>query len=191
MAGNPKILLISGKQGSGKDTLAAELTALLHAVEGAKVQQFMFAQTIYEIHNYARQLLFSLGIKLDLSQKDGDLLQYLGTEWGRKKFGQHVWTTATIARINKWAAPLDYVIITDCRFKNEFYAFSDAYKVRLTCPENIRKKRRGKTWRKNTKHASEVDLDGYEKAGKFDLVLDTNEYGPDACAQIVFDLISS
>lgn len=185
-----KIILISGKQGSGKDTLATELKELLQAVEGAKVQQFMFADTIYNIHNYARRLLHSLGIEVDFSNKDGELLRFLGTEWGRYRYGMDVWARVAFNQIMKWPCKMDYAIITDNRFKNEFNMFPDAIRVRLTAPEKVRKKRRGKTWRKDTKHISEVDLDGYEKQGKFDVVLDTQELAPEACAAIVYDLIN-
>lgn len=48
------------------------------------------------------------------------LLQYMGTEVGRNKFGSNFWVDATMKIINK--KPTQDWVITDCRFPNEVAA---------------------------------------------------------------------
>jgi hypothetical protein len=64
-------------------------------------------------------------------------------------------------------------VIGDCRFENEFDAFPHALRVRLGCPEEVRKSRCS-MWRENTQHPSEIGLDKYAKEGWFDLYLHTD-----------------
>ena len=66
--------------GSGKTTLANDITPLLQQ-DGYAVHSVIFAQTIYDIHDFALQLLEDRGVSRDII-KDGPLLQLLGTEWG-------------------------------------------------------------------------------------------------------------
>lgn len=175
-----KILLISGKQGSGKDTLANQLIHHFQHHGNVNAQTFKFAEVIYKIHDFALNYMEALGFKIT-EEKDGPLLQYLGTEWGRKRFGHDVWVRTAMRRIDSWQKEQEKIlevdetlaIITDCRFTNELEGFPDAYKIRLECAEEIRKERRGFTWRDNVNHPSEVDLDWCVEAGKFDLVIDT------------------
>ena len=46
-------------------------------------------------------------------------------------------------------------------------------KIRLECPEEIRKERSGPLWRPDATHESEVGLDAYAKKGMFDFYVDT------------------
>lgn len=105
--------------------------------------------------------------------KDGELLQFLGTEWGRKTFGENIWVQLVDRKLVKNSLNLiQYSIIGDTRFENEFDYFPSALRVRLHCYEEIRKLRCS-YWRGNTNHPSEVGLDQYEATDKFDLVFDT------------------
>ena len=74
----------------------------------------------------------------------------------------------------------DLVIVGDCRFENEFMAFPEALRVRLQCPEDIRRKRCS-MWRENVEHPSEIGLDRYANEGKFDIYMNTNEENVDGC----------
>lgn len=47
------IVLISGKQGSGKTTLTSEIAKELWARHKIVTTEFMFAETIKEIHKFA------------------------------------------------------------------------------------------------------------------------------------------
>ena len=158
------IVLISGKQGSGKTTITNELMKRWPA------RDLKFADVIYEMHDACRDILISRGIEMVNEVKDGHLLQFLGTEYGRKTFGEDVWVK--IAR-NTISASESNFIINDCRFENEFDAFPEALRVRLQCESSIRKER-AEMWRENTGHASEIDLDAYSGAGLFDLYVDTD-----------------
>jgi hypothetical protein len=71
-------------------------------------------------------------------------------------------------------------IVSDCRFRNEFDGFPDAFKVRLECDRDIRKSRCSQ-WRENDTHISETDLDGYAEEGKFDCVIDTGDLTVQEC----------
>lgn len=167
------IILISGRQGSGKTTLARKLLEKLGACNALNHR---FAQPLYEMHNSCRAILEKYQISgYDYSIKDGDLLQILGTEWGRKRIRETVWVECTLNAIR--LAPQNIIhIIEDARFRNEFdmvKAMPDVITIRLNCPEEIRKER-VEMWRDNTTHPSEIDLDEYAETDKFDMNFNTS-----------------
>ena len=176
-----KIVVISGKQGSGKTTTAELVAQRLGQFPNYFVNHLTFASIIYEMHDAVRAIGEKYGIEKN-GPKDGLLLQILGTEWGRKTLGQDVWVKAVDKKIQSIAA--EYIskdqlfngpeknmvfIVSDCRMKNEFDAFPMALRVRLACNEETRQSR-CPAWRANTYHPSEIDLDDYESEGKFDVV---------------------
>ena len=171
-------LIISGKQKAGKTSLTNAVIKSLKEND-YEVRVFKFAGPIYEIQNAARPALEKFGLWPEGSEKDGDFLQVVGTEYGRRKRGSDVWVKIAREEIDLWlcraieSVPKRLALIDDCRFENEFDAFDDAFKVRLTCPRDIRKARPG-YWREDENHASEVGLDDYQNAGKFDFSIDTN-----------------
>lgn len=175
-----KIIMISGKQGSGKTTLTKEL---LRYFKSRKIPalELRFAATIYKIHDAALEVMDNLGF--ETMKIDGELLQYLGTEWGRKRFGESVWVDAVKRQIAEHVEPTVF-IISDCRFRNEFDAFPEALRVRLTCPQGERE-RRAEKWRDNVQHPSEIDLDNYAESEKFDIYLDTFSLDTIGCATLV------
>ena len=167
-----KIIMISGKQGSGKTSICNQLL-LMAARKNLTGHHMIFADTIYLIHDYARELLRFRGVPRP--DKDGKLLQLLGTEWGRTLIGEDVWIDCLRGAINNIApVPKDshLFVISDCRFRNEFDGV-DAFKVRLEASEEVRKARTH-GWRDTTTHISETDLDAYAAEGKFDLVINTD-----------------
>lgn len=188
------IILISGKMGSGKTTLTHEIikTIVSFKRDDWKAGEIMFATPIKMMHDECRTILQNYGVD-PIHKKDGNLLQYLGTEWGRKTYGDDVWIRTAHGQIQ---AMLDgyrqmfpqlgrmTIILSDCRFKNEFDAFPEAIRVRLTCPESVRKSR-AEMWRDNSSHISETDLDEHARLGAFDLVFDTSDLQPHEVAKDV------
>ncbi len=126
---------------------------------------------------------------IEPSPKDGDLLQYLGTEFGRKKFGDNVWVDILkkkVIKIPGYGTEDLLVIVGDCRFENEFDSLPEAFRIRLECPEEIRKTRTN-SWRENTQHPSEIGLDRYAQMGIFDMYANTSPQGisPEGIASLV------
>lgn len=180
-------ILLSGKQGSGKTTLA-EMLEKRFRYAGYGLVRHRFAAPVYTAHDAVYAVLRPLGI-LPETKKDGELLQLLGTDWGRKK-DPDIWVKAArnhIAQLEKHFEGTKVVLVTlveDTRFKNEFDGFPEALRVRLECPEEIRRTRTT-SWRENTMHPSETDLDDYVAQGKFDLVEKTDTIGVETTADDV------
>lgn len=177
------IVLISGKQCSGKSTLADNVSKVLRERNaGLQIIRLKFADPLYKMHDYCRGYLKQLGVKIPHPDtKDGDLLQLLGTEWGRKYVGENVWVDAAKGEVKEQSERLagngmtQIFIIDDCRFENEFNAFPEALRVRLNADPEIRKERSANTmWRDNQNHPSETSLDDYSILNKFDLTINTN-----------------
>ncbi len=167
------IILISGKQGSGKTTLSDGLVKKITKA-GKPVKVIKFADPLYKMHDFCLRVLSENGIKRDIV-KDGELLQYLGTEWGRKTIDDNIWAKIGVNAASKYIKKGYTVIIDDCRFENEFKVFgnwSNVLTIRLECSEKIRKTRCS-YWRKNTKHPSETGLDHMVK--EFNLVLNSGK----------------
>jgi hypothetical protein len=199
-----KILIISGKQKSGKTTTTKEIIQMVESI-GYVTRVFKLADPIYEIQQACEAKLKGLdlwprGLDGQWLEKDGDFLQVIGTEYGRRRRGDDVWIKKCRDRVDDylkhfepgrgWASgdpigPRERIaIIDDCRFENEFDAFPDAFRARLECPEEIRKARPG-MWRENTQHESEVGLDKYAEEGRFDMRLWTNDISPQGIAHSI------
>jgi hypothetical protein len=170
------VILLSGKQGSGKTTVGSALETRLRSA-GYGLIRHRFAAPVYEAHDAVLSVLRPLGILPD-TKKDGRLLQLIGTDWGRA-IDPDIWIKAAKARISTLqkhflATPIKIVVlIEDNRFKNEFDAFPESLRVRLECPEVIRRKRTT-SWREDTGHQSETDLDDYVTQCLFDVIARTD-----------------
>jgi len=169
------IILISGKQGSGKTTTASEIEFQLEKLGNYQVVQLAFAQIIYEMHDAVRDIGVHYGIE-KVEPKDGKLLQLLGTEWGRS-MDKDIWVKAIQHNVNYYLTRFSgdksiVFIISDCRFENEITSFRNALTVRLQCPSGARQERCSQ-WRENEEHPSEIALDEWETKGCFDLTFDS------------------
>lgn len=172
-----KIILISGKQGSGKTTTANALIKEINKRKDSISHNMTFAEPLYKMHNFCWGYLKEHGIEMPFV-KDGYLLQMLGTEWGRIRVDPNIWVKLLDARIKKMEEnerhySKRYYIISDCRFRNEFDYFKEnVLKIRLACNAAVRKQR-AEMWRDTEGHPSETDLDGYSQSGLFDLSFNT------------------
>jgi hypothetical protein len=168
------IIQICGKQGSGKTSLAKGIVDHINeSMDGYVARHVKFADPLYSMHEKIREVCAYYDIPFE--QKEGDLLQLLGTEWGRKRKGPDVWIKALRNLILKMPTMFGKKVIyvnDDTRFKNELAAFPGAFTIRLVAPSEFRKAR-AEGWRDNENHISEIDLDDVPDAA-FDLVLDTS-----------------
>lgn len=179
-----KIVMISGKQGSGKTTLQTRLRCHYEAL-GQKVAVVNFADILYEMHEAVLGILNKYWPKRDIV-KDGPLLQVLGTEWGRKTIDENVWVKCLQIKLKSLEATGHHLaLIGDCRFENEFDGFPEALRVRLECPEDVRWWRCS-MWRENTGHASEVGLDRYAEENRFDVYIPTDRVTEEESLAIVY-----
>lgn len=182
------VVLISGKQGSGKTTLAEAIRRMMFN-DRAVVEHITFAEPLYRIHDFAMGILKDAGIERNIV-KDGPLLQLIGTEWGRNTIDPNIWAKVLKGKVERRGGQIlknaERVIflVSDCRFRNEFDIFPDALRVRLDCPNEIRRIRCS-MWRENDQHPSETDLDGYAADGRFDMYFDTYLHGTEHCATLV------
>lgn len=182
---NTKVILLSGKQGSGKSTLQNSIIAHQHDHE-TFVHVVNFADPLYQMHNYCLNVLEEHGVKRDIV-KDGPLLQLLGTQWGRETIDPDIWVTMLKEKIDRLiyerpAYKSHIFIVGDCRFKNELLGLPEALRVRLECSKEVRRERCS-AWRENDTHQSEIDLDDW--SDRFDLIYSTEHQSPQFIAHSI------
>ncbi len=177
-----RIVLLSGHQGAGKTTIAQAVKKkfIRYSLQAAAV--YKFAEPLYSIHAEVQKIMEGYGF--GWKGIDGKLLQVLGTEWGREK-DPDLWCKIAASRFKNADFLPAVVLFDDCRFYNEFVAFDkqgyeQVLKVRLECPEAIRRIRAEK-WRNDTQHQSETELDDEV----FDLWIDTDETTIDQAAVLI------
>jgi len=162
-------ILISGKQGAGKTTLATNISTRLHDL-GFTVQRASLADPIRAA---ASQAILSLKTN-PTSDQYGRLLQLLG-QWGRE-ISEDFWIDRLVTRVYSLGMSPNYTIIDDVRFPNEIDKLKIspddiAIKIRLWAPEHEREKRAAK-WRP-TDHPSETGMDNYP-LNNYDAVIGTD-----------------
>lgn len=149
----------------------------------ATVTVLKFADILYRWHDFIRDDLERFGY--NPPKKMGQLLQWLGTEFGRQQVSENIWCEMLAKRAKKYFDGVEtlgfekaFVIVDDMRFKNELDISVSEFRksdietvtIRLECAKEVRK-RRCDGWRENDTHPSEVDLDDW--VGRFDLVVNT------------------
>ena len=128
------------KMGVGKDT------AVEYLINKYGGKQISFASPIYDILNYAQN---RCGFK---KEKDRQFLQYIGTEWARKK-EENIWVRLALESISENTNNF----LSDVRFKNELDALKNDNWICIKInKEKVEKNREGTG---NTKHSSETELD--------------------------------
>jgi len=139
--------IIIGEAGSGKDTVSSLLpgTRIAFADDLKLVARLLRIRDINgaiaymgqlfdgkEPSDYRRRLRQFMCYPEDQG-KDRRLLQDLGM-WAREYYAD-IWIDAVKAKVARCRTP---VIITDCRFINEFQAFSDFHSIYVECSEDVR-----------------------------------------------------
>lgn len=154
-----KIIAFSGLMHSGKTTCADILeNHLAMSIYYPKI--IKFADPLYDIQKY---IYDRTGLEKP-QIKDRQLLQYLGTEWGRSK-DENLWVNIWRREARSWRFKssglhddVHVVICDDLRFENEAKQVREmgGAIINVVAPENIRRERNPQTF--NTSHSSEKPL---------------------------------
>jgi adenosyl cobinamide kinase/adenosyl cobinamide phosphate guanylyltransferase len=118
------IVGISGAAGSGKDTAAEALIQHLEYEKGffAKPMKQMLAGLFGWDMDDLEDLKFKETPRPEIYGKTPrELLQSLGTEWGRNMVGPNLWVDAALHGVQR-----DRTVFTDVRFPNEAKLIRDA-----------------------------------------------------------------
>lgn len=177
-----KVLCISGKAGSGKDTLANLICENLES-KGQCVLITHFADLL----KYICEKFFAWdGVK---NEESRTLLQYVGTDVIRTKRPDY-WGNFVIDVLKLFPNEWDYVLIPDCRFPNEFENFKkngiDAKLIRITRPDSDS----GLTSDQKN-HPSEIAMDKYSYIDGFVVnkgTLDDLAHTADKMIKFLYDI---
>ena len=168
-----KIILISGKKRSGKNTLGNMLEDRFNSMGYSAIQE-SFA---FPLKDHVVNCFYDY-ITLVNSRTDDDelhikpfddnktaatrlFLQNFGTDFVRKQIDPLFWIKCAQKEVQKSMA--DVIIFTDCRFLNELLSFEteDVIKIRIN---------RGNGF--GDSHSSETELDDYER---FDYIIENDK----------------
>ena len=152
------IILLSGKAHSGKNYCADYLEEQLKA-KGYRVVQDMFAKYI---KGYLKDYYGWDGITKDDFYRDK--MQQLGTDIIKEKLNYKSFHALRLAQdISIIENDFDYIIISDCRFRDEIYAMKAMFPDKVI---DIRVDRIDKDVRDDlgelANHKSEIDLDDFK-----------------------------
>jgi hypothetical protein len=141
-----KIIAISGKKHSGKDTAARVIMETLGDVPMVRIA---FADALKE------EVAKVCGVTVDYIELNKDIfrpiLQWWGTEWRRNMFGDNYWIDRLFDKVD--VAPADVIVITDVRFKNEYDAIQSWQGTKMML-------RIERAFTGGDMHSSETQLDG-------------------------------
>jgi hypothetical protein len=116
----PRLIGLSGPARSGKDTIGSMLQSAYY------VQTLSFAEPIREglrgimgltdehFHGTLKEVTLPW-----LGKSPRQLMQTLGTEWGRAIINDNIWLILAGRKIDEWQELREHVVITDVRFENE------------------------------------------------------------------------
>lgn len=182
-----KVITISGKAESGKDTIAKEIKQLLEE-QNYKVMIIHFADVLKFV---CRQYFNWNGEKDEYGRT---LLQQVGTEM-REKNNPNMWVNITKELIRGIGVEFDYVLVPDTRFKEEMEMLNeyfDCISVRVLRQDidiyGVTRVHVNHLTDEQRAHKSECDLDNY----KFDFFISNdyyinNDLGNDAALKALCD----
>ncbi len=120
-----KIIGITGRKGSGKDTAAAALVGWTPIKFAGAIKEMLKSYLVYMgmTDSGAESMLEDPALKemptaFFAGYSPRYAMQTLGTEWGRSIINSNMWVVSTMVR----ALQYERVVITDVRFPNEVEA---------------------------------------------------------------------
>lgn len=127
-----KIVAITAKKGHGKDTFAKPLIEAGYCnIKFADAIKSMIRSLLIvlginkeEVHRYIEGDLKETPIPQANGKSARELMQTLGTEWGRECVGANFWADTCVANIH--SSGFDKIVVTDMRFPNELEALRKA-----------------------------------------------------------------
>ena len=168
----PSVIAFSGKIGSGKDYLAANvLPKVLNELYGpVDIGHIALADHLkYELAARNPDLTYEQ-LFVDKPAHVRNMLQQYGTEQGRDRHGDDVWIRAIGMRMtvdrNRHSneRPLIFVV-TDARYENEvlfFEQLTGGIVIRVNAPERTAAKLKAEKTEHLASHRSEISLDSYK-----------------------------
>lgn len=148
-----KVICISAKARSGKDTVAEMMREALED-NGKSVLITHYADLV----KYTAETFFNWNGEKD--EHGRGLMQYIGTDVVRKKNPDY-WVNFIISILDLFGDSWDYVLIPDCRFRNEYEALIkhgfDTKIIRVERPNFV-----SPLTKEQQNHPSETSMDGYD-----------------------------
>lgn len=189
-------ILITGRLGSGKDTVAAMIPNVIRVSFAQPLKDVAKLLRINDIDSAERIMNQMFGRRKPIQMraalkamsqipknddKDRLLLQTLGTDWARA-YDADIWARGLKDSLH----PDQAYVITDCRFPNEFRLFNDFIRIFVDTNKENRQTRiiaRDGSWNEAADHhASEAYIDGFRD--QCDYVLDNNGTLDDLVKQV-------
>ena len=133
----PKVIMLSGKAGAGKDTVASHLALKYgyYQIAFADPMRQLLA-TLVKYQGADPQTVIRSIYDRDVKEKPnpffGDksyrqAMQTLGTEWGRDCMGEDFWARIALNRIKRAWHESEHWVISDLRFPNERAIFEEEF----------------------------------------------------------------
>lgn len=157
-----KIIILSGKARSGKDT-SLEILKKKYEQNGLKVISLFYASYIKE---YAKKISNWDGSD---ETKPRTLLQVLGTDIIRNTIDDKFFINRIIEDIKVYSKFFDVIIIGDARFVEEIEDIKNNFCNVISV--NIRRENKDLLTKKEQLHITETALDNYEN---YDYVIENN-----------------
>lgn len=145
-----KVICISGKAGAGKDTFGKILKELLEE-SGKNVLVTHYADLL----KYMCKTFFGWNGEKDEAGRT--LLQHVGTDIVRNR-DENFWVRFVLSILNMFPNEWDYVLIPDCRFKNEIDTLKESG-IDVMHVSVIRKNTMVKMTDEQKSHPSETAMD--------------------------------
>lgn len=111
-----KLIALHGNMGVGKSEAYKFISETLGKDNVVLVK---FAQPLYDIQEYAYNIISPVYTRPDSFTKDRKLLQWLGTEWGRQTISESVWIDLWKSKVKSLIESGKTVVCDDVRFPNE------------------------------------------------------------------------